>query len=338
MKKSTFVRRVLVGLTALMSLGTVAAAGTLDDVKAKGYIDCGVDGTLPGFSSVDANGVMRGLDADTCRAVAAVVFGDAEKIRFKTLSAKVRFTALQSGEVDMLSRNTTWTASRDNSLGLDFTTVNFYDGQGFMVRRDMGVKSALELDGATVCVTAGTTTELNASDYFRTNGMQYELVSYEGTQEGAQSYEGGRCDTLTSDSSQLAALRSQMSNPNDHMILPEIISKEPLGPVVRHGDNQWGDIVRWTLFALVNAEELGVTAANADQMRNSPNPSIQRLLGTSGTFGEDLGVSNDWAYNAVKAVGNFGEMYERNIAPIGLSRGINGLWNRGGILYAPPVR
>ncbi|MAM56369.1 MAG: amino acid ABC transporter substrate-binding protein [Salinicola sp.] len=321
---------------------TPAQAATLDDVKSSGEFTCGVSTGLTGFSSPDENGKWTGIDVEVCRAVAAAVLGDPEKVVFSPLTAKERFTALQSGEVDVLSRNTTWTATRDNSLGLNFTGVNFYDGQGFLVRKDLGIESATELDGASICVQAGTTTELNMADYFKAHDMQFQQVAFDTSDQTAQGFDSGRCDVLTSDSSQLAALRLQLADPDGVVILPERISKEPLGPVVRQGDDQWFNIVKWTLFAMLDAEELGVTSDNVDQMRdNPPNPDVARLLGKDGSFGEQMGISNDWAYNIVKMVGNYGEVFERTVgmdSPMKLERGINALWNDGGIQYAPPVR
>ena len=320
---------------------TSASAGTLDDVKAKGFIQCGVSQGLPGFSNPDAQGNWTGLDVDVCRAVAAAVFGDASKVKYSPLNAKERFTALQSGEIDMLSRNTTWTASRDTSLGLNFAGVTYYDGQGFMVRKSLGVAGALELSGASVCTQTGTTTELNVADYFRTNNMPYEIVAFEKADEVVKAYDAGRCDVFTTDASGLYAERLKLTNPGDHIVLPEIISKEPLGPVVRHGDDQWFDVVKWSLYAMVNAEELGITQANVEEMKASANPEIKRLLGVDGAFGEALGVSNDWVVNIVKGVGNYGEAFDRNVGPdtpLGIARGLNALWTKGGIQYAPPVR
>ncbi|WP_353980674.1 amino acid ABC transporter substrate-binding protein [Salinicola endophyticus] len=327
-------------LTALAA--SQAQAATLDNVKSNGEFKCGVSTGLTGFSSPDENGKWTGIDVEVCRAIAAAVLGDPTKVVFAPLTAKERFTALQSGEIDVLSRNTTWTATRDNSLGLNFTGVNFYDGQGFLVRKDLGIKSTKELDGASICVQAGTTTELNMADYFKANDMQFQQVAFDTSDQTAQGFDSGRCDVLTSDSSQLAALRLQLADPSSVEILPERISKEPLGPVVRQGDDQWFDIVKWTLFAMLDAEELGVTSQNVDQMRdNPPNPDVARLLGKDGNFGEQMGISNDWAYNIVKMVGNYGEMFDRTVgkdSPMGLERGINALWNQGGIQYAPPVR
>ena len=318
-----------------------ASAATLDDVKAKGFVQCGVSQGLPGFSNPDSAGNWTGIDVDLCRGVAAAVFGDATKVKYTPLSAKERFTALQSGEIDVLSRNTTWTATRDTTLGLNFAGVNYYDGQGFMVRKDLNVSSALELSGASICTNTGTTTELNVSDYFRANKLEYELVAFEKADEVVAAYDAGRCDVYTTDQSGLYAQRLKLTNPADHVVLPEIISKEPLGPVVRQGDDQWFNLVKWTHFAMVNAEELGITSANADEMRNSDNPAIKRVLGTEGEFGSALGVSNDWAYNIIKQVGNYGEAFDRNVGPdtpLAISRGVNALWTDNGLQYAPPIR
>jgi len=317
------------------------AAGTLDQVKARGVLQCGVSTGLPGFTLPDEKGNWTGLDVDTCRGVAAAVFGDATKVKFIPLTAKERFTALQSGEIDMLSRNTTWTHTRDTSLGLNFAGVNYYDGQGFMVQSELGVKSALELDGASVCIQAGTTTELNLADYFRLNKMSYKSITYDTSDQTIQGFAAGRCDILTSDQSQLYALRSKLDDPSKATVLPEVISKEPLGPVVRQGDDQWFNIVKWTLFAQINAEEMGITSANVDSMLKSENPSVQRLLGTSGDAGKKLGLGSNWAYSAIKGVGNYGEMFERNVGlntPLKIARGLNALWSKGGLQYAPPVR
>jgi general L-amino acid transport system substrate-binding protein len=325
----------------LLSAG-VAGAATLDDIKSKGFVQCGVSQGLPGFSNTDEAGNWSGIDVDVCRAVAAATLGDANKVKFTPLSAKERFTALQSGEVDLLSRNTTWTLTRDTALGLDFTGVTYYDGQGFMVRKDLGVNSALELDGAAICVNAGTTTELNLADYFRTNGMSFTPVVFEKADEVLAAYDAGRCDAHTTDQSGLYAQRLKLTDPSAHVILPEVISKEPLGPVVRHGDNSWGDVVRWTLYAMVEAEEYGLSSQNADDMKaNSDNPTIRRLLGVEGEMGKNLGLSADWGYNVVKQVGNYGEIFARNLGPdtpLNIERGINALWTKGGLQYPMPVR
>jgi general L-amino acid transport system substrate-binding protein len=326
---------------ALCLAAGVASATTLDDVKARGELICGVSQGLPGFSNPDSAGAWSGLDVDVCKAIAAAIFNDASKVQYKPLSAKERFTALQSGEVDLLSRNTTWTMSRDTDLGLNFAGVTYYDGQGFMVRKDLGVTSAKDLGGASVCTNTGTTTELNVADYFRSNNMEYEVVAFEKADEVIAAYGAGRCDVFTTDASGLYAERLKLSDPQNHIVLPEIISKEPLGPAVRQGDDQWLDIVAWTLRALVNAEELGVTQANVEEMKASENPEIKRLLGTEGTFGESIGLTVDWAANAIKAVGNYGEAFDRNVGPdtpLGIARGQNALWKDGGLQYAPPIR
>ncbi len=325
-----------------MAFATLASAATLDDVKAKGFVQCGVSQGLPGFSTADDDGNWTGIDVDLCRAIAAAIFGDGDKVRFSPLSSKQRFTALSSNEIDVLSRNSTWTMTRDTQLGLNFAGVNYYDGQGMMIPLALGVTSALELSGANVCTNTGTTTELNITDFFRTNNMDFNLVAFEKADEVVAAYDAGRCDVYTTDRSGLAAQRGKLTNPNAHYVLPEIISKEPLGPVVRQGDDQWFNIVRWTLNALINAEELGVTKDNAKQMMgSSDNPSIKRLLGAEGNFGEEMGLSNDWALNAILAVGNYGESYEAHVGPntpLRLARGVNALWTDGGILYAAPIR
>ena len=338
MKKSVFFGALTVsGLAA-----GAAAAATLDDVKARGTLNCGVTTGLVGFAAPDANGEWEGFDVGLCRAVAAAVLGDPTAIEFVPTTGKTRFTALASGEIDMLARNTTWTFSRDNDLKFEFTGVNYYDGQGFLVPKALGVTSAKELDGATVCIQTGTTTELNLADYFRKNSMDYEPVPIETNAEAQQQYLAGACDVYTTDASGLAATRATFETPGDHVILPEIISKEPLGPLVRHGDNEWGDIVRWTLNALIAAEELGITSANVEDLSaGTENPEVNRLLGTEGNLGEMIGLDADWAKNAIVAVGNYGELFEKNIGestPIGLARGLNAQWTEGGLLYAPPFR
>lgn len=332
---------MVVAVGAALGFATSASAATLDDVKSKGFVQCGVSQGLPGFSNPDSSGNWSGLDVDYCRAVAAAVLNDPDAVKYTPLSAKERFTALQSGEVDILSRNTTWTMTRDTSLGLNFSGVTYYDGQGFMVRKDLGVSSALELSGASVCTNTGTTTELNVADYFRANNMDYEIVAFEKADEVVQAYDSGRCDVYTTDASGLYAQRLKLANPDEHMVLTEIISKEPLGPAVRQGDDQWFNVSKWVLFALINAEELGVTQENVEEMKNSENPEIKRLLGTEGAFGEGIGLSNDWAAQAISAVGNYGEIFARNVGPdtpLGIARGLNDLWSKGGIMYAPPVR
>lgn len=326
---------------ALCLFAGSAFAGTLDAVKEKGYVNTGVSGKVAGFSTTDSKGEWVGLDVDFARAVASAIFDDPTKVRFTPVAFKEAFTALQSGEIDMLTRNTTWTFQRDTKLGLEFVGVLFYDGQGFMTKKDLGVKSALELDGASVCTQAGTTTELNLSDYFSAHGMTYKPVVYESSDEATVIYDSGRCDVYTTDSSGLAARRTTLKDPSAHVILPEIISKEPLGPAVRQGDQEWSDIVRWTLFALINAEEMGINSKNVDQMLKSKNPAVQRFLGVSGDYGQYLGLTKDWAYRIIKNVGNYAELYDRNVGPdtaLGLECGVNALWKDGGLMYAPPVR
>lgn len=334
---------VLLAATGALLLGaaTTAQASTLDETRNRGAVQCGVSDGLPGFSAPDDQGEWQGLDVDVCRAVAAAVFGDAEAVRYISLNAVERFTALQSGEVDVLSRNTTWTTTRDTTLGLNFTGVTFYDGIGFMINRDLGVSSAKDLDGAAICVQSGTTTELNVADYFRANGMTFDPIVFDTSEQTVGGYEAGRCDVLTSDTSQPAALRIQLSDPDQSVILPEVISKEPLGPVVRQGDDQWFNIVKWSLFAMLNAEEMGITQDNVDEMLESDDPDIARLLGRDGNYGEGMGLSADWAYNIISQVGNYGESFERNVgmgSPLEIERGINALWTEGGIQYAPPIR
>jgi len=336
MKRFTTVLALLLAVAAQS-----ASAQTLKAVKDRGTLNCGANGTLAGFGLPDAQGKWTGLDVDFCRAIAAAVLNDSEKVKYVPLSAKDRFTALQSGEVDVLARNTTWTSSRDTSLGLNFTGVNYYDGQGFMVRKSLKVNSALELNGASVCVQQGTTTELNLADYFSANKMQLKSVTFATANEAVKAYDAGRCDAYTTDASALYAERLRVSDPNDHIILPEIISKEPLGPAVRHGDDQWFDIVKWTLFAMMNAEELNISSKNVDEALKSTNPEIKRFVGTEGNFGEQLGLSKDWAVRIVKQVGNYGESFERNVglgSPLKIERGLNKLWTKGGIQYAPPIR
>jgi general L-amino acid transport system substrate-binding protein len=339
MNKSVF----LGALTVAGLAAGASAAATLDDVKARGSLNCGVTTGVPGFAEPDANGVWQGFDVAVCRAVAAAVLGDGDAVTFVPTTGKTRFTALASGEIDMLARNTTWTFSRDVDLKFDFIGVNYYDGQGFIVPKSLGVSSAKELDGATVCIQTGTTTELNLADFFRKNNISYEPVPIETNAEAQPLYLEGACDTYTTDASGLAATRASFESPGDHIVLPEIISKEPLGPLVRHGDNEWGDVVRWTLNALIAAEELGVTSANIAEMGAAPgaSPEINRMLGTEGTLGEMLGLSADWAQKAIMAGGNYGEIFEKNIGentPIGLARGLNAQWTNGGLLYSPPFR
>ncbi|RDB44556.1 amino acid ABC transporter substrate-binding protein [Halomonas sp. DQ26W] len=334
---------LLLTSAAALTLGAAATASadTLENTLERGAVQCGVSDGLPGFSAPDDQGEWQGLDVDVCRAVAAAVFGDAEAVRYISLNAVERFTALQSGEVDVLSRNTTWTTTRDTTLGLNFAGVNFYDGIGFMINRDLGVSSSMELDGAAVCVQSGTTTELNVADYFRANDMQFDPIVFDTSEQTVGGYEAGRCDVLTSDTSQLAALRIQLSDPDGSVILPEVISKEPLGPVVRQGDDQWFNVVKWSLFAMLNAEEMGITSDNVDEMLGTEDPDIARLLGVDGNYGQGMGLSADWAYHIISQVGNYGESYERNVgmdSPLQIERGINALWTQGGIQYAPPIR
>jgi len=335
---------VFLGALTVASLAAgAAAAATLDDVKARGKLNCGTNTGLVGFAAPDANGEWQGFDVAVCRAVAAAVLGDQSAVEFVPTTGKTRFTALASGEIDVLARNTTWTFSRDVDLKFTFVGVNYYDGQGFMVPKSLGVSSAKELDGATVCIQTGTTTELNLADFFRVNNISYEPVPIETNAEAQQQYLAGACDAYTTDASGLAATRATFEDPTAHVILPEIISKEPLGPLVRHGDDEWGDIVRWTLNALIAAEEYGVTSANIDELAANPtsNPEINRLLGTEGNLGEMLGLPADWAVKAIKAGGNYGELFEKYIGettPIGLARGLNAQWTEGGLLYAPPFR
>jgi general L-amino acid transport system substrate-binding protein len=335
MKKITL---MILFAVAMVFFANIVSADTLASVKSKGFVQCGVNTGLPGFSSADEKGVWKGLDVDLCRAVAAAVLGDANKVKFTPLTAKERFTALQSGEIDILSRNTTWTLTRDASLGIHFVGVIYYDGQGFMVNKNLGVKKAKELDGATVCLHAGTTTELNLADYFRVNGMKYKAVTYDTADATVKGYEAGRCDVLTSDQSQLFSLRIKLKKPDSAIILPDVISKEPLGPVVRQGDDKWFNIVKWSLFTLINAEEMGLTSKNIDTMKSSSDPAIARMM--SGQGGK-LGLEDNWSYNIIKQLGNYSEVFERNIGQqtaLKISRGLNALWNKGGLQYAPPFR
>lgn len=335
-------------LVLLASTGAIALAGaataqanTLEDTIDRGAVQCGVSDGLPGFSAPDDEGNWQGLDVDVCRAVAAAVLGDADAVNYISLNAVERFTALQSGEVDVLSRNTTWTTTRDTTLGLNFAGVNFYDGQGFMVSRDLGITSADELAGASICIQSGTTTELNLADYFRSNDMEFNPIVFDTSEQTVGGYQAGRCDVLTSDTSQLAALRIQLDDPDASVILSEVISKEPLGPVVRQGDDTWFNIVKWSLFAMLNAEEYGVTSENAEDMLTSDDPNIARLLGQDGNYGEGMNLEADWAYNIVSQVGNYAESFERNVgmdSPLEIERGVNALWNEGGFQYAPPIR
>jgi len=332
--------KTIAGVVAgLAFAGAVQAQSTLDAVKAKGFVQCGVNTGLAGFSQPDSKGVWKGIDVDLCRAVAAAVFGDASKVRYTPLTAQQRFTALQSGEVDLLARNTTWTITRDTSLGLNFVGVNFYDGQGFMVPRKLNVKSAKQLNGATICVQPGTTTELNLADYFRANRMTFKPVVIEKLEEVTNAYFSGRCDVFTTDVSGLVSVRgSRAPKPDEHVILPEVISKEPLGPAVRHGDDRWFDVVKWSLYAMLEAEEMGLTSKTIDQALASKDPAVQRFVGASGDIGKMLALDNRWAFNIVKQVGNYGESFEANLTPLGFERGINALWTKGGLMYAPPIR
>ena len=328
---------------AAVTAGPVLAQGTLQKVKDRGQLVCGVNTGIAGFSAPDDKGNWSGLDVDLCRAVAAAIFKDPAKVKFVPLTAKERFTALQSGEIDVLSRNTTWTMGRDTSLGLNFAGVNYYDGQGFMVNKALGVKSAKELSGASICVQTGTTTELNLADYFKANNLEYKPVVFEKQEEVDAAYQAGRCDVYTTDQSGLYSIRLSLSNPADHVILPEIISKEPLGPAVRQNDSKWLDIVTWAHYAMVAAEEFGITQANVDEMKSSANPDIKRFLGEEAdqTIGKDLGIDEKWAYNIIKQVGNYGESFDRNVGDgsnMKIQRGLNALWTKGGLQYAPPIR
>jgi len=332
---------VLVMILSLLAAGFAFAGKDLDAVQKKGFIQAGVNGGVFGFGMPDEKGVWKGLDVDTARAVAAAIFGDANKVKFTPLTAQQRFTALQSGEIDVLTRNATRTLSRETQLGLNFVTVNYYDGQGFMVPNKLGVKSAKELDGATVCVLPGTTTEQNAADYFRSNNLKWNPVVIESTSELAKTFFAGRCDVLTSDASQLAGTRAVAPNPKDYSILPEIISKEPLAPAVRHGDDQFRDVVDFSVLAMINAEELGITSKNVDEKMKSTDPMVQRFLGVIEGNGKSLGLDEKWAYNIIKQVGNYGEVFERNVGvntTLGIERGLNALWTNGGLMYSPPFK
>ena len=320
-------------------IGAAAAGPTLDATVQRGSVACGVNTALAGFGITDSQGKWVGFDVDVCRAVAAATLGDAGKVKYTPLTAQQRFTALQSREVDILSRNTTWTLARDTSLGLNFASITFFDGQGFMVAKSANVASATKLNGASICVQPGTTTELNLADYFRSNNMRMQPVVIESLQELTAAFVAGRCDAMTTDVSGLVSIRATQPKPDDFVILPDVISKEPLGPVVRHGDDQWFDIVKWVVFAMIEAEEKGITSANVDQKKSSDDPAVKRLLGATPGNGEALGLKEEWAYNVLKQVGNYGESYERNITKqLGLERGLNAQWNKGGLLYAPPVR
>jgi general L-amino acid transport system substrate-binding protein len=333
----------LLAAVALAGAAHAAVAGpTLDAVRKKGFVQCGLTDGVAGFSASDSKGEWTGMDVDICRAVAATVFGDASKFKGSALSTQQRFTALQSGEIDVLLRTVTLTQTRDTSLGLSAVAVSFYDGQGIMVRKALGVKSAKDLDGATVCVQPGTTTELNLADWFRARNMKFQPVVIDKVAEVVRAFESGRCDAYTDDASQLAAVRAtQLAKPDDYEILPERVSKEPLGPMVRQGDENWLGIVRWTLFALMEAEEYGITQKNVDEMLKSPNPNVQRILGVTPGTGKNMGVDEKWAYNAIKAVGNYGEIFDRNVgkdSKLNLARGTNALWTNGGAMYPWPIR
>jgi general L-amino acid transport system substrate-binding protein len=333
------VKKTLMLVAVLATPAFAQQQSTLDTVRSKGFVQCGVNTGLAGFSQPDSKGVWKGIDVDVCRGVAAAVFGDSSKVRYTPLTAQQRFTALQSGEVDILARNTTWTITRDTSLGLNFVGVNYYDGQGFMVHRKLNVKSAKQLNGATVCVQPGTTTELNLSDYFRANKMSFKPVVIEKMEEVLNAYFAGRCDVYTTDHSGLISTRaSRAPKPEEHIILPEIISKEPLGPAVRHGDDRWFDVVKWTMFAMLEAEEMGISSKNIDSQAGSQNPTVQRFVGASGDIGKMLGIDNKWSFNIIKQVGNYGESFDANLKPLGFERGLNRLWNQGGLMYAPPIR
>jgi general L-amino acid transport system substrate-binding protein len=343
-RKACPMKRLATAIALLMAVAggaQSAQAQTLAAAKERGQLICGANGTLAGFGMPDPQGNWSGFDVDFCRAIAAAIFNDPTKVKFVPLTAKDRFTALQSGEIDVLSRNTTWTMSRDTSLGLDFAAITYYDGQGFMVRKALKVSSALELNDATVCVQQGTTSELNLADYFRANHMSLKPVAFATEEEALKAYESARCDSYTTDSSGLYGERIELPDPSQHIVLPEIISKEPLSPAVRHGDNQWTDIVRWTHFVMLNAEELGINKGNVDAKLKSDDPETRRLLGVEGQYGEALGLTNDWAYRIIKQVGNYGESFERNVgqgSPLKIARGLNALWTKGGIQYAPPIR
>jgi general L-amino acid transport system substrate-binding protein len=342
MSKLKYLTGVASAVALLVAGNAQAASGdTLANVKKKGYVQCGVNDGLPGFSSPNAKGAWEGMDVDVCRAVAAAVFADASKVKYIPLGGKERFTALQSGEVDILSRNTTWTMTRDATLGLKSTATTYYDGQGFMVNKSLGVKSAKELDGATICTEGGTTTEMNMADYFNANKMKYTPVVFDNSDQTVKGFESGRCDVLTSDKSQLFAVRVKLAKPDDVVVLPEIISKEPLGPMVRQGDESWELLVKWTVFAMINAEELGVSSKNVDEMAKSGSPDVKRMLGYDAPDGTTLGAVKDWGYQIVKQVGNYAEVFDRNVgkdSPLKIVRTENNLWNKGGFLYAPPVR
>jgi len=339
--KLTLLASVIAASTAMMTTSASAAESTLNKVTSQGFLTCGVSTGLPGFSNPNSKGEWEGIDVEYCQALAAAVLGDKTKVKYVPLTAKERFTALQSGEIDVLSRNTTWTLHRDTALGLNFVGVNYYDGQGFMVKKDLGLTSALELDGASVCVQSGTTTELNLADYFRNNGMSYKPVVFDTAAQTSKGFDAGRCDVLTTDQSGLYALRLNLADPKSAKVLPEIISKEPLGPVVRQDDDKWFNVAKWTLSAMVNAEEYGISSKNADEMLKSKDPNIKRILGVDGPQGKGLGIRDDWGYQIIKQVGNYGESFERTVgtgSPLQIDRGVNALWNAGGFMYAPPIR
>jgi general L-amino acid transport system substrate-binding protein len=336
-----FKKAVLTAAAALFLATTAAQADMLAQIRKRGYLTCGSNPGLAGFGLPDDNGRWTGLDIDLCRGLAAAIFNDTGKVKFIPLSGKDRFTALQSGEIDVLSHNTTWTLSRETGQGFLFPGINYFDGQGFMVRKKLNLSSALELSGASICVEQGTTTELNLADFFRANNMKYEPVNFATADEALKAYDSGRCDAFTTDASGLYAERSRLTNPDDHIVLPEIISKEPLGPVVRQGDDRWFNLVKWVNFAMIDAEELGVTSKNVDEMAKSESPDIKRLLGFEGNFGEAMGLDSDWAYRVVKLVGNYGEVFDRNLgegSKLKIKRGLNALWTKGGLHYAPPIR
>jgi general L-amino acid transport system substrate-binding protein len=331
---------IMLGAALALSIAAPAAAGTLDTVKSKGFVQCGVNTGLPGFGNADSNGNWTGLDVDYCMAVAAAVFGDTSKVKYTPLTAKERFTALQSGEIDMLARNTTWTMSRDTQLGFIFSVVNYYDGQGVMVKKSLGVSSVNDLDGASICVQSGTDTEFNLADYFKHHNITYKPVVFELLPDALAAYDSGRCDAYTTDKSGLYASRLQLKNPDENTVLPETLSKEPLGPVVRQDDVQWANIIKWVHFALLDAEEYGVTKDNVDDMLKSDNPAIKRLLGVEGDFGKSLGLDAKWAYNVIKALGNYGEIFESTVgkdSPLKIDRGLNNLWTNGGLQYGMPI-
>lgn len=328
-------------LSAVVLVPNLVLASTLQDVVKKDKVTCGVSTGNAGFSSTNSKGEWIGLDVDFCKSVAAAVLGDASKVTYIPLTSVERLTALQTGEIDLLARTTTWTSSRDTSQGLNFTGVNYYDGQGFLVKKNLGVTSAKELDGATFCIQSGTTTELNLTDYFKTHKMEYKAVTYDNANQTIEGFKSGRCDVLTTDASSLYGLILKLEDPDSAFVLPDIISKEPLGPVVRQGDDQWFNIVRWVMFATIEAEELGVNSSNVDAMLKSSNPSVKRLLGLSGRTGQEMGIKNDWAYQIVKQVGNYGEVFDQNVgkdSPLKIERGLNNLWNKGGLMYPMPIR